>query len=98
VASQTGVVAAGATQGAATVLNDVGMINVSTAAASTGVLLPASAPGKEIVVINNGANALLIYPAVGDKINALAINAGFSAATTSVTILYCFAAGQWYTK
>lgn len=92
------ITAAGSTQGTATVLPARMAYNVTTVAASTGVLLPASVSGAEVAVANNGANALLIYPATGEKINALSTNAGFSAATGTVTILYCFTAGQWYTK
>lgn len=98
ISSQDGISAAGANQGTATVLSPRMAYNVTTVAASTGVLLPASVAGAEIAVANNGANALLIYPNGSEKINALAASAGFSAATSTVTILYCFTAGQWYTK
>lgn len=92
------ITAAGSSQGTATVLTPAMAYNVTTVAASTGVLLPASVAGAEVAIANNGANALLIYPNGTDKINALAAGAGFSAAAGTVTILYCFAAGQWYTK
>lgn len=91
-------VAAGTTQAGATATGDVGMINVTTTPLNSGIVLAPSAAGKEVVVVNNGANAVLIYPNGTEKINALAAGAGFSAAASSVTILYCFAAGQWYTK
>lgn len=48
----------------------------STVAASTGAILR-PVPGRQIV-LNNGANALSVYPPVGGKINALATNAAFS--------------------
>lgn len=53
---------------------------VTTTAAGTGVRLPAPEAGAQMTVKNLGANALLVYPAVGGKINALATNAGFSIA------------------
>lgn len=51
---------------------------VTTTAASTGVILMPSEVGGEVSVYNLGANALLVYPATGGAINALATNAGFS--------------------
>jgi hypothetical protein len=99
VSSLDGISAAGSTQGTATVLPPRMAYNVTTVGASTGVLLPASVSGAELAVNNNqGANALLIYPNGSEKINALAASAGFSAAANTITILYCFTAGQWFTK
>ena len=98
VSNQDGVTAAGTTQGTATVLPPRMAYNVTTTPAGSGILLPASVSGAEIAVANNGANALLIYPNGVEKINALAASAGFSAAAGTVTIFYCFTAGQWFTK
>lgn len=98
ISAQDSITAAGANQGTATVLSPRMAYNVTTTPSGTGVLLPASVSGAELTVANNGANALLIYPNGTEKINALAASAGFSAAAASVTILYCFTAGQWYTK
>lgn len=99
VATQDNITAAGSTQATATVLNNpAGIYNVTTTPAGTGVILPPSQAGAQVVVANNGANALLIYPAVGEKINGLAANAGFSAAIGVVTIFYCSTAGSWFTK
>ncbi|MFN9029647.1 MAG: hypothetical protein ACK54C_02055 [Betaproteobacteria bacterium] len=71
--------AAGATQATALVLRDEVNI-IGTAAASTGVLLPQTGVGDDIVVVNGGANAVLVYPPVGHQINSLAANAGYSLA------------------
>lgn len=76
---QDNVTAAGSTQGTATPVSAVNVI-VTTAAASTGVILPPAEPGAEVVVKNLGANAVNVYPAVGGAINALAANAAFSVA------------------
>lgn len=62
----------------------------TTVAASTGAILQASNPGDSGTVFNGGANALLLYPPVGGKINALGTNAGYSiAAATPYVDWYC---------
>lgn len=70
--------ATGSTQaGALQISSDVN--EVTTTAASTGVILPfGNVPGDEIVISNYGASALTVYPAVGESINALSANTGFS--------------------
>lgn len=47
---------------------------VSTAAASTGVKLPAPEAGAMMVVRNDGANTLTVYPPTGSTINGSASN------------------------
>jgi hypothetical protein len=76
---QDNITAAGSTQGTAVLLNADHCI-VTTAATGTGVILPPAQPGADVTVKNLGANALLVYPATGGAINALAANAGFSIA------------------
>jgi len=49
---------------------------VTTTAASTGVKLPVPKPGEQVMVINSGANALLVYPGTGVQINALTATTG----------------------
>lgn len=62
----------------------------TTVAAGTGAVLPASNPGDGGTVFNGGANALLLYPPVGGKVNALGTNAGYSiAAATPYCDWYC---------
>lgn len=97
-AAQDNVTAAGTTQATAAVLGSQQLVRVATAAASSGVLLPPSQAGAEVVVINSGANAVLVYPSGSEKINALAASAGFSIAANGINIFYCFTAGQWFTK
>jgi hypothetical protein len=68
------VVAAGATQGTATALS--GQISdVTTVPAGSGVVLPAAVAGQQNLVCNDGVNQLLVYPASGATIGALATNA-----------------------
>jgi len=76
---QDNVTAAGTTQATATAVSGDYVV-VTTAAASTGVIIagePLSA-GDVIHVCNQGANAVLVYPPVGGTINALSLNAGYS--------------------
>lgn len=76
----TGISAAGSTQATATVLtSDVSFI--STATASTGVLLPVGEPSKTMTVFNGGANTMSIYPPVGGTINGGSVNAAVTVAT-----------------
>ena len=74
----TAISAAGTSNTDATVLS--ASVNVvSTAAASTGVKLPPVERGALIEVYNQGANAVLVYPPAGAKIDALtATTGGFS--------------------
>ena len=51
---------------------------IGTAAASTGVVLPACEAGDVIEVYNQGANALAVYPPGSETINALSASAAFS--------------------
>jgi hypothetical protein len=63
------VVAAGTVQGDAAALAGAVIYDVTAADGTKGVKLPAAATGKKIVVYNNSANALKVYPASGDDIN-----------------------------
>ena len=61
--------AAGSTAAGALALTS-NVNNVTTTASGTGVRLPAqAAPGARIVVLNNGASALLPYPPTGGFLN-----------------------------
>ena len=76
------VAAAGTTQATATAIG-AGNSFVTTAAASSGVVLPQGQPGDEFDVYNGGANAVLVYPPTGAKINSLATNGGITLATNT---------------
>lgn len=86
--------AAGTTQATATAIN-TSQVYISTAAASSGVILPAVQQGDWIVIYNGGANAVMIYPPLGAKINQLATNTGVTLATNTACIYFCFSATQW---
>lgn len=77
----TGLTAVGSTQGTALVLpSDFNVI--STAAASTGAILPATGYQYQvcdtIIIANHGANAITVYPPVGGTIGTASANTGIS--------------------
>ena len=88
--------AAGSTQGTATAIT-TDLANVTTVAASTGVILPTASAGRKIIIRNSGANTLRIYPASGAQINSLGTNAFFSLETSTTLEFIGFSATQWYT-
>ena len=70
---------------------------VSTTAASTGVRLMLPESGSGVVVINSGANALLVYPGTGAQINALtATTGGFSVAAGGRALFVGTGSANWY--
>ena len=68
--------------------------------AGYSVLLPASAPGMSLTVINAGANSTNVFPNAGgtgsEKVNALAANAAFALGAGKTVELVCCTAGQWH--
>ena len=91
----TALVAAGTTTTDALVLGALAVQMIGTAAASSGVRLPAGAPGDSTTIFNGGANACTLYPTTGAKFNALSANTGVSMAVGSVVTCYCVSATQW---
>lgn len=68
---QYGATAAGTTNADALQINaGVSRVIVTTAAASSGVRLPAANRGDQVLVVNNGANAITVYPGTGNRMNA----------------------------
>jgi len=77
-----GLTATGTTQATALLIS--GDLNVfSTVASGTGCILPVGGENDTYSIINDGANALLIYPPVGGTINGGAVNASASLAAGS---------------
>ena len=73
---------------------------VTTAAANSGVRLPADSGqlniGDSYIVVNHGANSLSVYPATGGKIANGSINAAFAVAANKVAqFFYLGATNQW---
>lgn len=99
---QYGITAAGTTQATATQLpSGVFLVEIDTAAASTGVTLPTCVPGTQMQIYNNGAQTVTIYPAVvnnpataaQDTINnATSITLASHVATSPA----CAKAGVWF--
>ena len=63
---------------------------VTTTAANTGVRLPANlSAGDSMVIQNNGASTLFVYPPVGGIINGGSANAKVDVATLKGAICHC---------
>lgn len=73
---------------------------ITTAAAGSGVLLPPAIRGMEVVIDNNGANAVQVFASGTDTINGTAGATGVALAVDTVgpTIYFCFSNGLWRTK
>jgi len=70
---------------------------VTTTAASTGVRLMLPEAGSQVVVVNSGANALLVYPGTGAQINALtATTGGFSVAAGGRALFVGTGSANWF--
>lgn len=91
----TGIAAAGSTQGTATSLT-ASFNEVTTVAASQGVMLPAPEAGEILLVANQGANALNVYPAAGHSINNLSADTAQSLAVDTRRIFFAITGSGWY--
>lgn len=84
-----------ASQGTASALPS-SINRISSSVVTGSVVMPASIAGSFLTVINDTANTVNVYPAVGDKINALATNAAFSLNAGKAADCYCAVAGTWH--
>jgi uncharacterized membrane protein len=89
------VAAAGSTQANAAALAE-GLNVVSAADGTKGVRLPTAVAGAVVIVKNTAAGALLIYPATGGAINAVAANGSYSITNLTSTMLVASSTTQWY--
>jgi len=87
----TGLTATGSTAADALQLSAVVSV-VSTAASGTGVRLPPAEAGAQVVVFNNGANTLTVYPITGSTIDA---GASVSIATGKERIFFGASPTVW---
>lgn len=71
---------------------------ITVATSGDSVVLPASAPGLDIVVINHGANPLQVYGLGTDTIDDVAAATGVSQMQNSMVFYTCITAGAWYTE
>lgn len=68
----------------------------TVATAADSALLPAAVAGREILVINAAAtNAMNIFPATGENINALSANTAISLAAGKTMRFFCAVNGTW---
>jgi hypothetical protein len=101
---QNGLTAVGTNQATSLQLVDrIAMFSIDTAAASTGVALPAALAGVTIFVANNAANNITVFPSIANNPVTAAqdtINNGASATVNSHTgtAFTCAKNGTWYTN
>jgi len=91
----TGISAAGSSQGDATALTKAFNV-VSTVSAGQGVVLPTAVAGMRVTIVNTSVNTVIVYPATGGAINALATNAGYSLPTVGRLDYIATSTTQWY--
>lgn len=87
---------AGGGQASATALpSDINQV-ATVATAGDSVKLPAATPGKQVVVINDGANSCDIFPQSGEFIDDFAVNIQYPLAITAKNVRFiCAVAGKW---
>lgn len=93
----TGITAGTNAQGQGALTSDYNVVTV-TAANPSGVTLPTAATGRRITVINKGTNPIVIYPASGAAIDALATNAGITLIVGQSLIFNATTTTQWYSS
>jgi hypothetical protein len=88
---------AGGGQGSATPLTKD--INRVTTVATNGdsVLLPVGVAGMEVVIFNDGASSLDVFPSTGETINALAADTAYDISASASARFICIAVGVWKT-
>jgi hypothetical protein len=91
----TSISAAGTNQATATALSNVFNV-VTTVASGQGVVLPSPKAGDVVIVANQGANALSVYPASGHSINNLSTNTAQSLAIDTRRIFFAVTNSKWY--
>lgn len=93
--TSTGLTLTGSTQGSHNLTNDINV--VTTAAASSAVTLPIAQAGRQIIIVNRGANPINVFPASGAQINNLVANAAFSnIPANSYAEFFATSSTQWY--
>jgi hypothetical protein len=95
--SQDGITALGNSQATATPI--IAQNNrVTSVAAGTGIRLPAAVRGLDMIVINHGANQMLVYPGGTDAINDNGASNPAAQMVNSCVLYFCMTTGQWYTE
>lgn len=71
----------------------------TVATAADSVILPFAKAGMQMTVINAAAaNAMDVFPATGDIINALSANTALSVAANKAIVFTCAVDGTWNTN
>ncbi|NBX02696.1 MAG: DUF2793 domain-containing protein [Alphaproteobacteria bacterium] len=91
----TGISAAGSAQGDATALSK-SINHIATVSSGQGVRLSAPEAGELLLIANQGANAVNVYPASSHSINALAANTAISVAADSRKLFFATTSTNWY--
>ena len=73
------------------------VVEVTTVASSTGVLLPPIVLPMRVEIVNQGANTLSIYPQPGGTLNNGSVNAAVTVTAGNATILEASSLTNWYT-
>lgn len=68
------------------------------ATAGDSVMLPPSAPGLEILLINHGNNPMQVFGAGLDQIDDVAAAVGATQMQNSFVLYSCASSGNWYTE
>lgn len=74
-----------------------GFVNATGADAAKGVKLPPAVAGKQVLIKNNGAAVLKVWPATGDAINAIAVDTNIALAANTTALFTALDATTWYT-
>jgi hypothetical protein len=89
------VAATGSTQSDAASVSD-GFTLVSAADGTKGVKLPAAIAGRTVILKNNVAAVLKVWPASGDGINAITVDSNFTITNLSACMLVAYDSTTWY--
>ena len=97
----TGIIANGQIQNAATILANGFNVVGTVSGTNRGVILPAptsanSTVGMRVMVRNNGAVPLYVYPPLGAQINNLGANIAYQQNATSTNEFFCTGNLVWY--
>lgn len=68
----------------------------TVATAADSVLLPASAAGKRVYVVNDASNSMQVFGAGSDTINGVATGTGVAHAGGNAAVYWCVVAGKWH--
>lgn len=94
-AKASALVGAGTTQAGALQLTE--NYNVfATVGASSGAKLPLAAASGAFYVVNSGANALAVYPAIGDRINNGTVTTGSFSVTNAKSAMFVPLGNEWF--